>query len=100
MRISKIKVFRLVGALYLFLIMIVAANAQKLPDIQKSGLRAPANLRIDGKATEWNNKFQAFNKNIDVFYTISNDDDNLYLAIQAIDIKTIYKIFNGGISLL
>lgn len=98
MKTLESKVFKLVGALFLFLTMTVAVNAQKLPDIQKNGLRAPANINIDGKTTEWNDTFQAFNKNIDVFYTISNDDDNLYLAIQAMNIKTIYKIFNGGIT--
>jgi hypothetical protein len=82
----------------LIAIISFAGKAQKLPNIQENSLYAPANLNIDGKSNEWNNIFQAFNKNIDAFYTISNDDNNLYLAIKATSIRTIYKIFNGGIS--
>jgi len=73
-------------------------SAQRLPNIQQTGLRAPAGIKIDGKATEWDNKFQAYNKATDVFYTIANDDDNLYLTIQTPDPDVIHKIVNGRIS--
>lgn len=29
------------------------ANAQKLPNVQQAGVRAPAMIKIDGKTTEW-----------------------------------------------
>ena len=82
----------------LFAIITFSANAQKLPKIQTISLRAPADIKIDGKATEWNDKFQAYNKAADVFYTISNDDENLYLTLQASGPDIINKIINGGIS--
>lgn len=53
--------------------------AQKLPGVQTSSLWAPENLKIDGKTTEWNGTFQAYNKAADIFYTISNDDKNIGL---------------------
>ena len=75
------------------------ANAQKLPDVQKGTLRAPVNIKIDGKPDEWNNQFQAYNKNTEIFYTISNDNNNLYLTVKATDLDIINKIICGGITL-
>lgn len=76
------------------------ANAQKLPNVQQAGVRAPANIKMDGKAIEWDNKFQAYNKSIDAFYTISNDDDHLYLTIQATDPDIITKMMGGGVTFI
>lgn len=77
----------------------VTATAQKLPNIQMEGVRAPANIKIDGKATEWDNKFKAQNSATDLFYTLSNDDENLYLTIQTKLRDIAGKIIHGGISL-
>jgi len=76
-----------------------ALHAQKLPTEQQVSLRAPADMKIDGKATEWGNEFQAYNKHTDFYYTIANDDDNLYLVIQATDPDIIRHIIGGGITL-
>jgi len=73
--------------------------AQKLPKVQQGSKRAPANIKIDGNTTEWNNQFQAYNKATNVFYTIANDDKNLYLVIQATEQNIVYKIINGDITL-
>lgn len=81
------------------LFMAAQVNAQKLPNVQTESLRAPANIKIDGKATEWNNKFQAYNKNTEVFYKLANDNEKLYLAVQATDEVIIKKIVMGGITL-
>jgi hypothetical protein len=59
--------------------------AQKLPNVQQTGKRAPDDIKIDGKTTEWNDEFQAFNIKNRIYYTISNDDDNLYLTVRASD---------------
>jgi hypothetical protein len=80
------------------LLFSVFANAQKLPVTQTASVKAPANIKIDGKPTEWNNKFQAYNKAIQAFYTISNDDKKLYLTLQATRKEIINKIINGGVS--
>jgi hypothetical protein len=77
----------------------LAAIAQNLPNIQKVSLRAPANVLVDGKATEWNSQFQAFNRATEIFYTMANDDDNLYLAIQVTEPLIIMKLINGGVTL-
>jgi len=72
------------------------AGAQKLPNTQQQSLRLPANFKIDGKAIEWNNQFRAYNKSTDVYYTIANDDEHLYLIMQATDPKMISKMIGGG----
>jgi hypothetical protein len=83
----------------LFLLFVFAcANGQKLPNKQEVSLRIPAGMKIDGAADEWNNKFEAYNTNTSVFYSLANDDDNLYLVMQAKDIHVIEKILSGGIT--
>ncbi len=77
----------------------LTATAQKLPNTQTTSLRAPINIKIDGKATEWDNKFQAYNHATDVYYTLANDDDKLYLVVQATDRQIINKIIGGGVIL-
>ncbi|MFD0748785.1 hypothetical protein ACFQZS_01440 [Mucilaginibacter calamicampi] len=86
--------------LLLFAIIAFAyANAQKLPNVQQASLRAPANVKIDGKATEWGGKFQAYNPATDIFYTIANDDKKLYLVFKATDRYNITRIVSGGLKI-
>ena len=77
----------------------VNAYAQKLPNVQQSSLRAPANVKIDGKPTEWG-KFAAYNNATSLHYTMANDDKNLYLAIQADDPNVLSKITGRGVQLI
>lgn len=77
----------------------LSANAQKLPNVQPAGVYAPANVKVDGKANEWNNQFQAYNKNTAIFYTMANNNDNLYLTIQATDKASLQKVIGGGFTL-
>ncbi|MEO8886436.1 MAG: hypothetical protein ABI367_10260 [Mucilaginibacter sp.] len=79
---------------FLFVILAISANAQKLPNVQTTSLRAPADIKVDGKATEWK-KFQAYNKATDVYYSLANDKDKLYLVIQATDEYIIKKMLWG-----
>jgi hypothetical protein len=83
----------------LLLTAFYSADAQILPKKQKASVRAPANIKIDGKATEWDNKFQAYNNATDIYYTISNDDENLYLIVQAKYHAVIDNMIRGGITL-
>ncbi len=66
------------------LLLSVMANAQKLPKIQTTSVLAPADIKIDGKPTEWNNKFQAFNRTTEVYYTLSNSATKLYLTLTIV----------------
>jgi len=82
----------------LFSIGFLNIHAQTLPKIQESSLRAPDNIKIDGKASEWNDQLQAYNTATDLFYTIANDDKNLYLIIQAKKALPVTKIGQKGIT--
>src|SRR5476651_641710 len=74
----------------------LSASAQK--NIQESSVRAPEGIKVDGKLTEWKDNFQATNKVTLLTYTLSNDDNNLYLAIKSTDQTNSTKITAGGIS--
>lgn len=74
------------------------ANAQKLPNVQTAGVLAPANIKIDSKTTEWYDTYQAYNKSTEVFYTMANDGENLYLTVKAVNPVVIKKILAGGIT--
>ncbi len=76
------------------------ASAQKLPNVQTSSIYAPADIKINGKTNEWNDNFQAFNKAVEIYYTLSNDDTNLYLTAKVKEREVIDKLLRGGISLI
>ncbi len=98
MKINNLKSYTKALAAGALTLTLFAANAQKLPGTQLASVRIPNNLKIDGKATEWKDSYQAYNKATDVSYTIANDDTRLYLIIHAEDPVTIKKIIGGGIS--
>jgi hypothetical protein len=89
---------------YLFTALLLGitlnVTAQKLPSEQKGAIYAPANVKTDGKPTEWAGKFQAYNSATLLTYVMANDEENLYLTIQADPTHGIGKIFYGGISLV
>lgn len=96
------KTFTLTGSQFLpaaFLMFCLSAEAQKLPNVQTVNVWAPVDVKTDGKPTEWGDRFEAYNKNTSVFYTMANDNDKLYLTIQATHANTIAKILSGGITL-
>ena len=76
-----------------------ALYAQKTASSQKGNLRAPANIKVDGRLTEWGNKLQAYSNHTQFYYTVSNDDKYLYLTIQATKREIIDRIMKGGITL-
>ncbi|QKJ31678.1 hypothetical protein HQ865_18545 [Mucilaginibacter mali] len=88
----------LTGAL--LLLMHLNSFGQKLPSEQKEGVYAPANIKIDGKPIEWTGKFQAKNSATLLTYVMANDEQNLYLTIQADQTPALGKIFYDGISLV
>jgi len=87
-------------ALSTFLLTGIAAHgyAQKLPDVQGAAVPAPAGIKVDGKNTEWGDGFKALNKRTSLYYTLANDDKNLYLTVRTTDPTTSAKIFAGGIT--
>jgi hypothetical protein len=75
-----------------------AAIAQKVSNIQSGSIWAPADVKIDGNLAEWGPALQAHNKTTHVWYTVANDDKNIYLVIKSADADNNTKILAGGIS--
>jgi len=95
----KRSVYTFIAFLFIMLTGIFnTAIAQKVNNIQQGSVAAPAGLKIDGKLTEWGPALQAYNKSTKVWYTIANDDKDIYLAIKSTDEANINKILSGGIS--
>ena len=82
---------------FLFCVIVACINGCS-PKIQQAGLRAPANIKIDGQTSEWpNNKLQAYNSDNRIEYTICNDDDNLYLTVRTAGHNALDKIMYNGL---
>jgi hypothetical protein len=81
------------------LLALTSLNAQKLPDIQEKSKIAPPAVRIDGKTTEWGDDFEANNKRTNLFYTMANDDQYLYLIVKSTNAMNNSKIIAGGLTL-
>lgn len=77
----------------------LSVKAQKLPNVQPAGLYAPANIKVDGRATEWGDDLQAYNKATSIFYAMANSADNLFLVVKSTDKTAIGKILGGGLTL-
>ncbi|MFD0750157.1 hypothetical protein ACFQZS_08395 [Mucilaginibacter calamicampi] len=88
--------------LYLFLFtLLTGVNAfaqEKLKDVQETPQWAATGVKVDGKLTELNNSFKAYNKTVKAFYTISNDARFIYLQLKTTDATTIAKIQAGAIT--
>ena len=74
-----------------------SASSQRLNSTQSGSVYAPANVKIDAKSDEWGD-FQAYNTTTDVFYTLANDDKNLYLVVKSTNQMINNKIVAGGIT--
>jgi len=73
-------------------------NAQKLPNVQQVSLRAPANIKVDGRASDWGDKFEAYNPATDLYYTIANDDKRLYFIFLSDSKKVRGNATPGAVS--
>lgn len=76
------------------------AFAQKQPQVQQISVRAPENIRIDGKLDEWvSSNLNAYNSIDRIYYVVSNDDDNLYFTLRGIGNGVSKKAIAGGMVL-
>jgi len=96
--INKHYKFKPIFFLFTGLLIVTGLHAQHLPEKQTTSIRAPSTVKIDGKADEWPEQLQAYNHATNIYYTIANDDNYLYLCIEATQQAVINKIVNGGIT--
>jgi len=89
----------LIILLFLLTANALIAQTQNLPGVKEKSVSLTTAFKVDGKLAEWDNKLQAYDKSIDAYYTLANNAENIYLAIQATDPAIIKKILSGGITL-
>jgi len=87
----------------------VNAHPQKQPQIQEISVRAPDNVRVDGKMNEWASPYlapsktegylQAYNSSSRIYYTVANDDNNLYFVIRGLGGGVSQKFISGGLTI-
>ncbi len=67
--------------------------------IQKESMRAPSDIKIDGKTLEWpGNKLNAYNTVDNIWYSVTNDDNNIYLTVRGPYYPNASKVFAGGLT--
>lgn len=72
--------------------------AQNLSEVQQGKERAPANVKIDGLLSEWDESLLTYNPSNRLFYTISNDEKNIYLVIKAVEFQAALKAMSRGVN--
>jgi len=82
----------------LFFVLLSFCSFGQKAGPQHTSVWAPGTIKIDGTSSEWNGKYEAFDKKNKLYYTISNDDKNLYLIVHTAEPTTINKIYVGGIT--
>lgn len=86
---------------FILLASIGSVNAfaqDKLSNEQEESVWAAEPVKTDGELTEINDDFEAYNKRVLSYYTLSNDDEYLYLQLKSDDATNIAKIRAGGIT--
>lgn len=91
--------FKTLSHIFLLTGFSIAANAQKVTELQEVSVKAPHAVKIDGKNFEWQDASFSVNKRTNLAYIMSNDDKNLYLVIKSADVPNNMKILAGGITL-
>lgn len=91
---------KLIPLIVLLMLSTLKIAAQShLKDVQVTSIWAPADVKVDGNINEWEDHFQAYNKSTRLFYTMSNNDKYLFLAVTSTDASNNNKIVAGGITL-
>src|ERR1700761_3519140 len=96
-----------VSIIILAAIIPFVVSAQKQPQVQEISMRAPDKVKVDGKMNEWPSPFlspqktdgylNAYNSSSRVFYTVANDDNNLYFVIRGLGSGVANKMLAGGL---
>lgn len=85
--------------IFLFALQHNQCFGQKTKNVKTNSFRAPKLVKIDGKSLEWGENNQAYNSNVELFYTVANDDSFIYFIFQAKNPDIIKKVVRGGIQL-
>lgn len=83
--------------LLLAALLFANAQAQKLPNKQEGALKISKKIKVDGVSLEVGGQYNAFNNATGLFYSIANNDKQLYIVLQANEPEIINKIALTGV---
>ena len=86
------------GICTLQLVIVSACDAQNKSETNKL-LPPPANITVDGDIKEWGDSLRYYNHEKQINYDLSNDQENLYMAIRIIDRSEQIRILRAGLTL-
>src|SRR5476649_174820 len=59
----------------------------------------PANIKVDGDLKDWGDSLRYYNEEKKLNYTLSNDKDNLYMAMRFNDRLDQTRVLAAGVTL-
>lgn len=81
------------------LITFLSVKGQQSAGIQQYGMRVDAaEIKIDGEISEWGHQLNWYNETCEIYYSIGNDFNYLFLAVQVKDKEIINKLISGGLA--
>lgn len=94
----KIKIYLFfILCMFAFLASPMFGLAQKKTEvIQNTWAKKP--IVIDGLISDWNDSLELYNPETKLYYAISNDDENIYLALRNSSQENLTKILARGLS--
>ncbi|HQS06576.1 MAG TPA: hypothetical protein PLT16_13195, partial [Daejeonella sp.] len=84
-------------SLSIFLLSYLPAYSQKKAELIKSNW-VDKPILIDGQINDWNDSLTLYNDAAKLYYNLSNDDENIYLAIKNGAPESLTRILARGIS--
>src|ERR1700761_5478039 len=93
MKITKTHIV-LSALLQCFILVVCNAQTPAIPSLQ-----APtAKIVVDGNIKEWGDSLKYYNKENKIDYAISNDKENMYVAVKIKDRIQQIRVLNAGLT--
>lgn len=87
------------GLLGLILLSVIhTVKAQSAPGTGKLS-RPPAQVIVDGDLKDWGDSLRYYNEEKKLYYTLANDQENLYLAVRFNDRTEQERVVRAGLTL-
>ncbi len=79
-------------------LILSALNTFAQKDTKQYMQKAPANVNVDGRLTEWGDSLALYDIKTKLNYTVANNDTDLYVIVYVTDPKLRRKIMAAGIT--
>ncbi len=92
---SKFKIQNLTGILLLVTCYLLLVSCSHAPALQSTYQKAP--VTVDGTASEWRIPLRFYDPDTKLNYSLTNDDDKIYLCARIVDELSQAKVVRNGI---